>query len=87
MPYSIDKYAIDGEIRRNDNLAVQKQVHHFIDDNMDRYGRICYSVDLHRSVLYAKWAGHSDEVLSLTGIEETSQFITVITCYNSTEFC
>jgi hypothetical protein len=67
---------IDGEIRRNDNLAAQKQVFHFIDDNMDKYGRICYSVDLHRSVLCTKWAGHSDEVLSLTGIEQTPQFIT-----------
>lgn len=55
---------------------MQKQVFHFIDDNMDKYGRICYSVDLHRSVLCTKWAGHSDEVLSLTGIEQTPQFIT-----------
>lgn len=35
----------DGEIRKNDNLAVKKQVTNYLDSNMNKYGQLCYSVD------------------------------------------
>ena len=50
QPVVIDKNSLDLEMKRCDNLAVQKQVAQFMEENLDKFGQICHCVDINKSI-------------------------------------
>lgn len=77
QPVVIDKYTLDLEVKRTDNLAVQKQVVQHMEENVNKYGQMCYCVDIHKAIVYKKWKAHSGAIINLDLIESLHQFVSV----------